>query len=116
MYRYLVNHTETVTFHELTTARYSFFNEHNSTKLKDWLVDIEMAADLTSKSRARLTKVKSRGLTYTLVTEAITPNKSWDKIKDLLWLKLCSADIHAYTSHFMEIQQGEKESLTAYIH
>ena len=55
-----------------------------TTKLKDWQTDIEMVADLTSDSRARLAKVKSRGLTHTLVTEAITSNKSWDEIKDLL--------------------------------
>ena len=44
------------------------FDEHDSTKLEDWLTDIETAADITSKSTARLTKVKLRGLTYTLVT------------------------------------------------
>ena len=54
-----------------------------ATKLEDWLMDIEMAADLTSKSRAKLTKVKLRGLTCTLVTEAITSNQSWEEIKDL---------------------------------
>ena len=83
----------------------SVFNEHDSTKLEDWLTDIETAADLTSESRARLAKAKSRGLTGTLITEAITSNKSWDEIKDLLQLKLCNANIHAYTSQFMEIQQ-----------
>ena len=92
------------------------FNEHDSTKLEDWLMDIEMAADLTSKSRAKLTKLKSRGLTCTLVTEAITSNKPWDEIKDLLWLTLCNNDIHTYTSCFMEIQQWERETLTAYVH
>ena len=60
------------------------FNEHDSTKLGDWLTDIEMAADLTSESRAKLAKAKSRGLTCTLVIEAITSNKFWDKKKDLL--------------------------------
>ena len=60
------------------------FNEHDSTKLEDWLMDIEMAADLTSESRARLARGKSRGLMCTLVAEAITLNKSWDDIKDLL--------------------------------
>ena len=60
------------------------FNEHDSTKLEDWLTDIEMAADLTGESRARLAKTKSRGLTCTLVTEAITLNISWNEIKDLL--------------------------------
>ena len=62
----------------------SVLNKHNSTKLEDWLTDIEMATDLTSKSRQRLAKAKSRVLTHTLVTEAITLNKSWDEIKDLL--------------------------------
>ena len=81
------------------------FNEHNSTKLEEWLTDIETAADLTSESRAKLTKVKLRGLICTLVTEAIPSNKSWDEINDLLQLKLCNVDIHNYTSCFMEIQQ-----------
>ena len=74
------------------------FNEHDSTKLEDWLTDTKMAADLNSESRSRLAKAKSRGLTSTLVTEVITSNKSWDKIKDLLKLKLCNANIHMYTS------------------
>ena len=42
--------------------------------------------------------------------------KSWDEMKDLIQLKLCNANINTYTSHFMEIQQWEKESLAAYIH
>ena len=45
-------------------------------------------ADLTSESSAKLAKEKLRGLTCTLVTEAINSDKSWDEIKDLLWLKL----------------------------
>ena len=81
------------------------FNEHNFTKLEEWLMEIESAADPTSGSRAKLAKAKSKGLTCTLVTEAINSDKSWDEIKDLLWLKLCNADIHTYTSCFMEIQQ-----------
>ena len=60
------------------------FNEHDSTKLEDWINDIKMAADLTSKSRARVAKVKSQGLMHTLVTEVVTLNKSWNDIKDLL--------------------------------
>ena len=92
------------------------FNEHDSTKQKDCLTDINTAADLTSESRARLDKAKSRGLTCTLVTEAITSNKSWDEIKDLLRLKPCNTYIYTFTSCFMEIQQQEKESLTAYVH
>ena len=45
-----------------------------------------------------------------LVMEAINSEKTWDEIKDLLRLKLCNANIHTYTSHFMDIQQWEKES------
>ena len=92
------------------------FNENDSTKLEDWLMDIETTADLTNESWAKLAKAKSRGLTHILVMEAINYDKSWDKIKDLLWLKLCSTNIHTYTSCFMDIQQWEKQSLAAYIH
>ena len=47
------------------------FNEYDSTKLEEWLMYIETAADLTNESQAKLAKAKSRGLTYTLITEAI---------------------------------------------
>ena len=43
-------------------------------------------------------------------------DKCWDEIKDLLCLKICHLDIHMSVSHFMEIQQKEKESLAAYVH
>ena len=59
-------------------------NEYDSTKLEDWLMDIETAADLTNESQAKLAKAKFRGLTCTLVTEAINSDKSWEEIKDLL--------------------------------
>ena len=92
------------------------FNEYDSTKLEDSLMDIETATDLTNESQAKLAKAKSRGSTHTLVTEAINSDKSWEEIKDLLWLKLCNANIHTYTSCFMDIQQQEKESLAAYVY
>ena len=92
------------------------FNGNDATQLKDWLVDIETAANLSAESRTKLAQAKSKGLTCTLITEALTSGKCWDDIKDLLCLKLCNSDIHTSVSHFMEIQQKEKESLTAYIH
>ena len=46
--------------------------------------------------------------------KAIRSGKTWDDIKDLL--KLCNANIHMYSSHFMDIQQQEKESLAACVH
>ena len=51
-----------------------------------------------------------------LVMEAINSEKTWDEIKDLLRLKLCNANIHTYTSCFIDKQQWEKESLAVYVH
>ena len=59
----------------------AIFNEHDSTKLEEWLTDIEKIVDLTSESQAKLAKAKSRGLTCTLVMEAINSEKTWDDIK-----------------------------------
>ena len=78
-------------------------------------MDIGTAADLMVESRTKLAQAKSTNLTHTLIMEAITSGKSWDDIKDLLQLKICDSDIHTSISHFMEIQQKEKESLTPYI-
>ena len=39
------------------------FNEYDSTKLEEWLTDIEAAVDRTSGSHAKLAKAKLRGLT-----------------------------------------------------
>ena len=94
----------------------TIFNEPDSTKLEEWLVDLETVADLTSEGQAKLAKAKSRGLTCTLVIKAINAEKTWDEIKELLRLILCNANIHTYTSFFMDIQQWEKESSAAYVH
>ena len=51
-----------------------------------------------------------------MISEALNFDKSWDEIKDFLQLKLCNADIHPSISHFMDIQQKEKESLAVNIH
>ena len=60
------------------------FNEHDSTKLEDWLMDIETAVDLTNESQGKCAKAILRGLTHTLVMETIISDKSWEEIKDLL--------------------------------
>ena len=82
----------------------SIFNGHDTIQLEDWLVDIETAADLTAESQTKLAQTKSKGLTCTLITEAIISGKSWDDIKDVLQLKICNSNIHTSISHFMEIQ------------
>ena len=61
----------------------SLFNGHDTTQLEQWLVDIETAADLTAESQTKLAQAKSKGLTCTLITEAITSGKSWEDIKDV---------------------------------
>ena len=98
------------------TTRYCDFNGNDSSQLEDWFIDIETASDLTSKSKTKLAQAKSKGLICTLISEALSLNKTWDEIKDTLHLKICNSNIHTSVSHFMEIQQKEKESLAAYIH
>ena len=88
---------------------------NDSSQLEDWLMDIETASDLTGESRTKLAQAKSKGLIRTLISEALTSNKTSEEIKDSLHLKICNSDIHTSVSHFMEIQQKEKESLAANI-
>ena len=59
----------------------------DSSQLEDWLTDVETATDLTSKSRTKLAQATSKGLTHSLITEALNSDKSWEEIKDLVHLK-----------------------------
>ena len=59
------------------------FNGNNSTQLDNWLVDIETAADLSADSRTKRAQAKSRGLSHTLITEALNLGKCWDDIKGI---------------------------------
>ena len=83
-------------------------NGNDSSQLEDWLTDIETASELTGESRTKLAQAKSKGLVRTLISEALTLNKTWEDIKDSLHLKICNSDIHTSISHFMEIQQKKK--------
>ena len=91
-------------------------NGQDSSQLEDWLTDIETASELTGESRTKLAQAKSKGLVKTLKTEVLTSQKTWQEIKDYLHLKISNTDIHTSISHFMDIQQTEKESLVAYVH
>ena len=73
-------------------------NGQDSSQLEDWLADIEMASELTGKNRTKLAEAKSRGLVRTLISEALTSQKTWEEIKDSLHLKISSADIHTSIS------------------
>ena len=86
-------HTETLcssqkqtTFADTLNKDIPTFNGSDSTQLEDSLVDVETTANLTVESRTKLAQAKSKGLTCTLITEALTSGKSWEDIKDLLCL------------------------------
>ena len=91
-------------------------NGNDASKLEDWFIDTEATSDLTGESRTKLAQAKLKGLTRTLISEALMSNKTWEEIKDSLHLKICNLDMHTSVSCFMGIQQKENESLAAYIH
>ena len=62
-------------------------NGQDSSQLKDWLTDIETASELTGESRTKIAQAKSKGLVRTLISEALTAQKTWEEIKDYLQLK-----------------------------
>ena len=68
------------------------------------------------KSLDKQSSIKESTWVQAEIMGALTSGKSWEDIKDLLHLKICNSDIHTSVSHFMEIQQKEKESLASYIH
>ena len=69
-------------------------------QLEDWLINIEITANLTCESRTKLAQAKSKGLTCMLISEALNLDKSWDEIKDLLHLKICNSDIPHISKSF----------------
>ena len=73
-------------------------NGQDSSQLEDWLTDIETASELTHESRTKLAQAKSRGLVRTLISKALTAQKSWEEIKDSLHPKISNADIHTSIS------------------
>ena len=101
---------------EFFITGYTILNGQDSSQLEDWLTDIETASKLTGKSRTKLAQAKSRGLVRTLISEALTAQKSWEEIKYSLHLKISNMDIHTSISRFMDIQQTDKESLATYVH
>ena len=91
-------------------------NGQDSSELEDWLTYIETASELTGESRTKLAQAKSKGLVRTLLSEVLTAQKNWEEIKDSLHLKISNVDIHTSISHFMDIQQTDRESLATYVH
>ena len=79
-------------------------------------MDLETTIDILTESCTHLAEAKSHGLTCTLICEVLQVGKCWEELKGILWLKFCYANIHTYTSSFIEIQQRNNETCTAYVH
>ena len=90
------------------------FNGKQGHKLDDWLADVENAAAIVEEDEVMVAKGNARGLARDLTKEH--ENQPWPHIKEQLRNCLNNASIHTYTSRFMEIQQRDSETLTAYIH
>ena len=90
------------------------FDGKQGHKLDDWLTDVENAAAIIEEDKVIVAKGKVRGLARDLIREH--ESQPWHHIKEQLHNRLNNASIHTYTSRFMEIQQKDSETLTAYIH
>ena len=53
----------------------TIFTGNDATQLEDWLLDVETTADLSAESKTKLAQAKSRGLTFTLITEDLASGK-----------------------------------------
>ena len=87
---------------------------HKHNWLDDWLADVENAAAIVEEDEVVVAKGKARGLARDLIKEH--ESQPWHHIKEQLRNCLNNASTHTYTSRFMEIQQKDSETLTAYIH
>ena len=90
------------------------FDGKQGHKLDDWFADVENAAAIVEENEVVVAKGKARGLAQDLIKEHMS--QPWPHIKEQLRNGLNNASIHTYTSRFMEIQQKDSETLTAYIH
>ena len=90
------------------------FDGKQGHKLDDWLADVENAAAIVEEDEVMVAKGKAIGLARDFIKEH--ENQPWLHIKEQLHNHLNNASIHTYTSRFMEIQQKDSKTLTAYIH
>ena len=51
-------------------------NGQDSSQLEDWLTDVETASELTDESRTKLPQAKSKELVRTLISKALTAQKT----------------------------------------
>ena len=75
----LCNTQKKTSLESLLLQDITILNGNDSSQLEDWLTDIETTSDLMGKSRTKLTQAKSKGLIRTLISEALTSNKTWEQ-------------------------------------
>ena len=90
------------------------FDGKQGHKLDNWLADVENAAAIIEEDEVVVAKGKARGLARDLIKEH--KSQPWHHIKEQLRNHLNNASIHTYMLRFMEMQQKDSETLTAYIH
>ena len=83
------------------------FDGQDSSKLENWFINIETATDILTESHTCLAEVQSHDLSCTLICKALQAGECWDKVKNILRLKICNANITAYTSCFMDTTEGQ---------
>ena len=90
------------------------FDGKQGHKLDNWLADVENAAAIVEEDEVVVAKGKARRLARDLIREH--ESQPWHHIKEQPCNLLNNTSICTYTSRFMEIQQKDSETLTAYIH
>ena len=75
---------------------------------------METAADLTSENKTKLAQAKSKGLTCTLITEALNLDKCWEEIKDLHHLNLQFK--HSYIGQPLHGNSTKRQGVCSSLH
>ena len=92
------------------------FDMKDSLNLEDRFMDIETTTDILTESHMCLTEARLCCLIHMLICDSTQTGKCWNEIKGILRLKICNANIHTYTSPFIEIQQKDNKTLAVSIY
>ena len=93
------------------------FDGQDVSKLEGWFMDIGNHHWHSNRAaHAWLRPNQAASPTCSSVRSCKQQSAGMKSRAGILRLKLCNANIHTYTSCFMEIQQKDNETLAAYIH
>ena len=79
-----MHHTKETSLESSLLKDIPTLNGKDSSQLEDWLIDIETASELTGESSTKIAQAKSKGLVRTLISEALTAQKTLKEITDSL--------------------------------